>query len=958
MAASKSRNLSFPSQLSVSTGDESGEEVCDALEALGRNANSYVASLLKLACRDSGTQWAALAIGSGNKGMVVKGAVGGLAETAARIHGLAQGKLRIFPDAAGDDDLRESAARCNVHFCVAIPVSSSEDRPASLVVMDDKPREKLGSDVADSLGEVAEAMAYWISVQANLREVREAYLRQGAERAAAEQQRQMIVALLEKCGDLVGMATEDGQWFYLNPTGQKMVGMESTDEVQGQSMESLLVPDDVIRLRDEVLPAVRSAGQWQGEQRLRNLKTGETIETAANIFAVRDPQTDRLLCIAFVSRDMTAEKRGSVELQRAKEVAEEAARAKSLFLANMSHEIRTPMNAVIGMTSLLLETELTREQQEYSEIIRSSGDALLTLIDRVLDFSKIESGKMELETTPFDLSECIGDVFDLLAHRASDRGIELGFVFSSDVPHSLVGDVGRIRQILVNLLGNAIKFTERGEVLLSVNVEKREDTVCILHFAVRDTGVGIPADRLDRLFASFSQVDASTTRKFGGTGLGLAISKRLAELMNGTMWVESTLGKGSTFHFTAQLTIPEAPSPAFEPSIFAGTRVLLITQSPVTRQVIESYGKAWGAAIEHASSMHDAVERVREEPIAIAIVDASLSDVSPESASELRGPIQGRKVPLIFLHPLVWKQGVSLRNKLRKDVWFVSKPIKPSAIFDALVSALQGPATASPSTARRNTIDEGMALRLPYRILLAEDHPVNQKIAVLMLSRFGYRPDVVTTGLQALEALHRQHYDVVFMDIQMPEMDGLEATRHIRQSFPAERQPWIVAMTANASIADREACFAAGMNEFVSKPVRAEDVKNVLEKAGVTPAASPADQELMVPETLRSLTQNTGGDPSLVSDIYAMFFEDARTTIEEMETLWANRDLEALRKKGHYLKGSAMVVGAGMLAHLCLQIEATQDANWSSLETQISTAKEVMESTESVVNQLLQSRKE
>ena len=949
--------MSLVPELSVSTHDESGKEVCDALEALGRNTNSYLAPLIKLACRGSGARWAAIAIGSGNKGMVVKGAVGELAETAARIHGLAQGELRVLPDAAVDDNLREFASRCNVHFCAAIPISSAADRSASLVVMDDKPRKELSNDIADSLVEVAEAMKYWISSQATLREVRDAYLRQSVERATAEQQRQTIVALLEKCSDLVGMATEDGQWFYLNPAGQKMVGMESMDEVRGQSMESLLVPDDVIRLRNEVLPAVRSVGQWQGEQHLRNLKTGEAIEMAANIFAVRDPQTDRLLCIASVLRDMTAQKHGSVELQRAKEAAEEAARTKSLFLANMSHEIRTPMNAVIGMTSLLLETELTREQQEYSEIIRSSGDALLTLIDRVLDFSKIESGKMELETSPFEISECIGDVFDLLAHRASDKGIELGFVFSSDTPHSLVGDVGRIRQILVNLLGNAIKFTERGEVLLSVNVERCEDRVCILHFAVRDTGVGIPADRLDRLFASFSQVDASTTRKFGGTGLGLAISKRLAELMNGTMWVESTPGKGSTFHFTVQLTIPEAPSSAFEPGILAGKRVLLVTQSPVTRQVIESYGKAWGATIEHVSSMHDAVERAREEPIATAIVDASLSDVSSESAGELRVPTQGRKVPLIFLHPLVWKQGVSLRNKLRKDVWFVSKPIKPSAIFDALVSALQGPATASPSTVRRNAIDEGMALRLPYRILLAEDHPVNQKMAALMLSRFGYRPDVVATGLQALEALHRQHYDVVFMDIQMPEMDGLEATRHIRQSFPAERQPWIVAMTANASLADREACFAAGMNEFVSKPVRAEDVKNALEKAGVTPAARLADEELVVPETLHSLTQNTGGDPSLVSDIYAMFFEDARTTIEEMETLWANRDLEALRKKGHYLKGSAMVVGAGTLAHLCLQIEATQDANWSSLEAQISTAKEVTESTESVVNQLLQSRK-
>jgi len=927
------------------------------LETLGQNANSYMAPLITLARKISGAQWAALAIGSGKKGVMVKGVAGELAKAAASVHRLAEGKLRMFTDAALNDELREVTSRCNVHFCAAIPILGSDDRSASLVVMDDKPRGELSGEIADSLGEVATSMAYWTSTQTTLREIQDAYLHQTAEHAMAEQQRQMIVALLENSGDLVGMATEGGQWVYLNPAGQKMVGLNGIDEARRESMESLLVPEDVSRLRDEVLPTVRATGRWQGEQHFRNLKTGEAIEMEANVFAIRDPQTDQLLCIASVSRDLTEQKRASVELQRAKESAEEAVRAKSLFLANMSHEIRTPMNAVIGMTSLLLETELTREQQEYSEIIRSSGDALLTLIDRVLDFSKIESGKMELETTPFGLSECIGDVFDLLAHRASDKGVELGFVFSPGTPNSLIGDMGRVRQILVNLLGNAIKFTERGEVLLSVNVEKREGTICILHFAVCDTGVGIPPDRLDRLFASFSQVDASTTRKFGGTGLGLAISKRLAELMNGTMWVESTLGKGSTFHFTTQLTIAETASPAFEPGIFAGKRILLVTQSPVVRQVIESYGEMWGTKIEHDGTMHDAVERVREEPISAAIVDASLSDVSSESASELRGPIPGRKVPLIFLHPLVWKQGVSLRNKLRKDVWFVSKPVKPSALFDALISALQGQTNASPTATRRSAMDEGMALRLPYRILLAEDHPVNQKMAVLMLSRFGYRPDVVTTGLQALEALHRQHYDVVFMDVQMPEMDGLEATRHIRQSFPAERQPWIVAMTANASIADREACFAAGMNEFVSKPVRPEDVRNVLEKANTTPEPAPADEELVVPETLHSLTQNTGGDPSLVIDIYAMFFEDARTTIVEMETLCSNRDLEALRKKGHYLKGSSMVVGARRLAQLCLQIEATRDANWSSLEAQISMAREVMESTESVVNQLLQSKK-
>jgi PAS domain S-box-containing protein len=637
------------------------------------------------------------------------------------------------------------------------------------------------------------------------------------------------------------------------------------------------------------------------------------------------------LMISRVIRDITERTRAQAAIEDARDAAERAAHAKSAFLATMSHEIRTPMNAIVGMTSLLRDSALDEQQRRYVETVRMSSEQLLAIINDILDFSKIESGKLELESHPFALREVIESSLDLLAPQAAAKALDLGYLLETDGSTRLVGDSTRLRQILINFLSNAVKFTNHGSVTIHGRLTAAagggdNDGRARLRLEVRDTGIGIAPDRLATLFQSFTQVDASITRTYGGTGLGLAISKRLIEAMGGAVTVDSTPGSGSSFAIDVMLPRLPGPDPvdADVPELLKGCRALVVDDNAVNRELLEAQLASWGMEVTSFERPADSLPLVRAgEWFDIAILDMAMPEMDGLRLADALAEATGYTLPIVLLSSIGGVDPALARGRLAATL---SKPVKPATLRNALATAVAGDA---PTPAAVDAPAHQPVLGQPLHILVAEDNLVNQQVAVATLERLGHRVDVAADGIEAVAAVHRQDYDLVLMDVQMPNLDGLEATRRIRRELSPERQPRIVAMTANVSTEDRDACAAAGMEDFLTKPVPREDMVRILAGTSIAVRRTAGAGDLDLDEQLLDapivdagrLAAATAGDAGLAELLIDLHEEEGTALLVRLRAAVEHADLELLRETAHTLKSESAGIGAMRLSQLCDSLE-------------------------------------
>jgi PAS domain S-box-containing protein len=730
-----------------------------------------------------------------------------------------------------------------------------------------------------------------------------------------QRQRRYYEALVQRSPSAIVLMDANGIVTAWNPAAEQLFGY-TEEEAIGRHVDDLVANDDGIRDEALAMTDIGIGGEQSHLITRRTTKDGSLVDV--EMFGAPVIVGGEAVGLYGLYHDIR-------DLQQARRDAEAATDAKSAFLATMSHEIRTPLNAVIGMTGLLLDTELTSEQRNFVEVTRNSGDALLAVINDILDFSKIEAGRLDLDRTPFDLRECIESALELVAAGALKKGLDLAYDLDPEAPGALVGDVTRLRQVLINLLNNAVKFTEKGEVVVTVTSKRLDGDRYRLQFAVRDTGIGIPQDRMDRLFDSFSQVDRSTTRRYGGTGLGLAISLRLTELMGGTMSAESEPGVGSTFHFTIEAQRAPAPVRPYEqrePTHLTGKRVLIVDDNETNREILTRQAESWGMRASRTGTPSEALEWVaRGDPFDVAILDMQMPEMDGLTlAARIGEQRDARTLPLVMLTSL---GGIEESDDLFAA--YLTKPVKPSQLYESLTSILGGgpEIVAGPSA---DTAAEPLAELLHLRILEVEDNPVNQQLMLLLLDKLGYRADVAGNGVEALDALERQPYDAVLMDVEMPEMDGLEATRRIHQRWPPERRPHIVAVTANAMQGERELCLRAGMDDYIAKPIRLEDLSAALSRVQSRGGAAGFEPSVDA-DVVWKLASSLGPRGSAsVDGLIATFVGHVPEQMETLDIALRHNEFEDVRREAHALKSNASTFGAVRLADLCRDLETRAKA--------------------------------
>ncbi|MBC8354947.1 MAG: PAS domain-containing protein [Planctomycetes bacterium] len=779
-------------------------------------------------------------------------------------------------------------------------------------------------------------------------------------------ERDLLKTIIDNVPDLIFIKDRAGRFVAVNAAMLRVLQVENEQQVIGKTDFDFSPPELAANYVADDQTVMRSGEPMIDQEEVSPDSGGGEVWLLTTKVPLRDQNGD-VTGLVGIGRNITNRKRAEQALVAAKEAADSANRAKSDFLANMSHEIRTPMNAIIGMTELVLDTRLAQSQRDYLRMVRESGESLLTVINDVLDFSKIEAGKLDLDNVPFDLRENLGDTMKSLALRAHSKSLELAFRVEPDLPRALHGDVGRLRQILVNLVGNAIKFTEQGEVVVDVNCPFQTAEIAQCHITVRDTGIGIPEEKIATIFDEFEQVDSSTTRRFGGTGLGLAISSRLVELMGGKIWVESVVGQGSEFHFLIEFALgdeDELERPIRNAVVVGGTPVLVVDDNATNRLILDEMLRNWGmkpTLVDKATVALEVLKtaQVAGEPFRLLLSDVNMPDSDGFMLAEwIRNDPSLADLPIIMLTSSGRPGDAEQRDELGVAASLL-KPAKQSEIFDAIVRALGVSAPEDDPT--QQSVQEKVNKLGSLRILLTEDNVVNQKLAQGVLSRQGHDVVIANNGREAIDALHSGEFDVVLMDVQMPEMDGFEATRAIRlaEQMTGKHQP-VIAMTAHAMAGDRELCIESGMDEYVSKPIRVNELMDKLAivlsghapSARKAPRSCPASNSSTVDWS--TVLDGVAGDETLLRECIAACLLEAPRFMDAIRDAIAVGNGDALNRGAHSLRGSIAFLHVDELIQISQRLESLGSNNdTDSAHLEVATLETQLNIVMTAINEFL-----